>query len=521
MASSSNPTVSTSTATGVQPAATATATSMVAARQEQLRYYRRPPIFGKDDNFVVACKTTSFSSKFNALLLGDEDEDSAEWGFLPPEGTLRFRLERGDFPWSHIDFEAPGGSPANFAAWNSHMQSSHADILTKIGLQRAKWFGEFTLSKNNAALPVLVSGWNVTTHTFIAAWGEFTITLEDVCELLGLEATGHEPYTDEALDAQEAADRLELDRICRSCIGSSNKATFSPLISYFFKDSSEGSSSTSANAPGQGTSLELPAYILVILSRFLLTGKPNDQPRRDLVNISLRLARGIKLPLAAIDLGSLYTWLDRTLLDMERSLGRYNLANFANGVLLTGFLYVCFPVVAARLNEPPRGETILPPRSYLYHKRQSRKELISAIDRFEDFVMRPYEENIFVYNCNFFQHEPRMVQVGVDIEDPLLPVVLLFSPGYLPSYTDWGYTSEHYNPNRCSRQFGFDQGAPRPVFQSSNPKVTFSEACSLFSSSAAWGISEAMDGRVTIPSNKRQGDVTPLFATKFWPSQLA
>ena len=239
-------------------------------------------------------------AKYDPLLLGDEDENSSKWGFLPPEGTLRFRLERGDFPWSHVDFEAPGGSPAHFTAWNSHMQSSYANILTKLGLQRAKWFGEFTISKNNAALPILVSRWNVTTHTFIAAWGEFTITLEDVCELLGLDAIGHEPYTDEALDAQETADRLELDRICRSCMGSSNKATFSPLINYFFKGSGEGSSST--DAPGQGTLLELPAYILVILSHFLLTGKPNDQPQRDLINMSLRLARGIKLPLAAIAL---------------------------------------------------------------------------------------------------------------------------------------------------------------------------------------------------------------------------
>ena len=208
--SSSNPTASIPTATSAPPASTVATTTaapaLEVARREQLRFYRRAPIFGEDDHFARACKTVSFESKFDALLLGDEDEEASKWGFLPPEGTLRFRLERGDFQWSHIDFEAPGGSPAHFAAWNSYMWSSYSEILAKVGLERAKWFGEFTLSKNNAALPILISRWNVTTHTFIAAWGEFTITLEDVCELLGLEAAGHEPYIDEALDAQETSD---------------------------------------------------------------------------------------------------------------------------------------------------------------------------------------------------------------------------------------------------------------------------------------------------------------------------
>ena len=118
MASSNNPTISSASA---PPAASTIATTLDVARQEQLKFYRRSPIFGQGDDFAGACKRVHFSSKFDPLLLGDEDKASTEWGFLPPEETLQFRLERGDFLWSHIEFEAPGGSPTHFAAWSSHM----------------------------------------------------------------------------------------------------------------------------------------------------------------------------------------------------------------------------------------------------------------------------------------------------------------------------------------------------------------------------------------------------------------
>lgn len=82
------------------------------------------------------------------------------------------------------------------------------------------------------------------------------------------------------------------------CIGTSNEATFTPIISYFYL-----ASASSEFGPGKGSPLELSEYILMILSHLILTGKPNDQPHRDLINIYVHLSRGFKLPLDAMALG--------------------------------------------------------------------------------------------------------------------------------------------------------------------------------------------------------------------------
>ncbi|NEL70290.1 hypothetical protein G3V86_24615, partial [Escherichia coli] len=72
--------------------------------------------------------------------------------------------------------------------WTDYIHSKYSIQLAMIGLSYTSWLGDLTLVKNNNTLQLLVSLWRHMCHTFIASWSEFTITLEDVCELLGLEA---------------------------------------------------------------------------------------------------------------------------------------------------------------------------------------------------------------------------------------------------------------------------------------------------------------------------------------------
>lgn len=138
---------------------------------------------------------------------------------------------------------------------------------------------------------------------------------------------------------------------------------------------------------------------------------------------------------------------------MERSLSHFNLANFANTIIPTGFLYSRFPTIAAVEKALPYHEELNTRRLYRFHKKQSMKEPLPVIDKPRCFYMWPYGEDTFAQIWSFFSHEARAISaVSEELvnEDPSLIVVLLFTPGYLPSYTDWGYSSEHYNPNRCS-----------------------------------------------------------------------
>ncbi|KAH7838426.1 hypothetical protein Vadar_026237 [Vaccinium darrowii] len=64
--------------------------------------------------------------------------------------------------------------------------------------------------KIRAGVDVMLSRWCSITHTFLEAWGELTLTLEDVCYLMGLNATGEVNLSlDSTSEQQEIVEALQ------------------------------------------------------------------------------------------------------------------------------------------------------------------------------------------------------------------------------------------------------------------------------------------------------------------------
>lgn len=130
-------------------------------------------------------------------------------------------------------------------------------------------------------------------------------------------------------------------------------------------------------------------------------------------SLAVQLSVGHQLPLAAIMLGNLYSWLDRALEDCYRSMGRYVIGNFAPLLILIPFLYERFPHYApAPVDYPILREGEKGPLRFLrWNGTATTLHLGNFIDVEDEFGFMPYRHGVFFDNCFFGSQHQRYLHV--------------------------------------------------------------------------------------------------------------
>ena len=144
----------------------------------------------------------------------------------------------------------------------------------------------------------MVHRWNSATYTFFFAWGEATITLEDVEKILLLPLVGCRwPWLIVSIEGSEGI----IEQLCtgyggRDVLPCNKHSRFTAWVQYFknFK----------------GTLVHRAAFVVYWLRRYVLIESPFDHIKAYLFPLAVLLAHGESLAVGAICLSNLCNHLD-------------------------------------------------------------------------------------------------------------------------------------------------------------------------------------------------------------------
>lgn len=117
------------------------------------------------------------------------DDAEGKGMVIPSRSILRMRVNKGEMPLSEIRFVSKTHHHEKFQTWVGIMldQPGMCRKFQDLGILRAiTQARKATVERDPKDLEFLLSRWSTEIHSFIAAWGEFGPTLEDVVMLTSL-----------------------------------------------------------------------------------------------------------------------------------------------------------------------------------------------------------------------------------------------------------------------------------------------------------------------------------------------
>ncbi|KAJ1431733.1 Aminotransferase-like, plant mobile domain [Sesbania bispinosa] len=349
----------------------ATSKKWMTDHQPATRPFCSPPSSGND--FFRDSLVTPSVQREEALLFHEVPNTSTH---TVGPSLLRSRLICGEFPWVPCTF---------------------VDIMRHIGITDARW--------------------SHTTHTFFAAWGEFTPTLEDVHVLLKLPLFGDYDISTSPVDiARGTGNVLPPDQ--RKVSRESFKYTFATWIQYFFGDIDKG---TFYPSPLLSRPLKRAAFLAFWLTKYVFPGPPCESVSPSVFIMACLLAEGVRLPLASLFVGSFYRRLDQIQGQLFISFGRFPINSFVDLVFLQYFLFERFPEYAPIriVPEPP-----------------------------------PEEDEFMTRNIRSSRSEGVYDTWALILHPQMLPGFIITDTVSTAGGTFWPFS---YRPDRVCRQFGLDQ----------------------------------------------------------------
>ncbi|KAF4381841.1 hypothetical protein F8388_010809 [Cannabis sativa] len=348
-------------------------------------------------------ETVEYLCSLVSLLQGDVSgwrdgvylyQDSARDHIISSQDLpLRCHYEGNDF---EIDYRSLSGAINGWKEWSTFVLTRFQAPLKSVGILSSMWVcSGIEIFHDVTILNQLVSCWCATTHTFLVNWGEFSVTLKDVYDLLLLPICGItsaiEPLSKDEKDLLSALTEASNDF-------KKNDATcdMHEWITHFHR--------------GNDYSLvELAACITLWLSRYVL-------PQNNLDSIVRDINSGSMKTISVVDASflQLFIW--------------------------------------------ERFHKLAPPRKYLkdgspraWSRFRSRLkgsvQLTDIVDYISEFNFRSYLSNIDAY-FTLDMYDGRFWFAIC------LPRWLLCLQDNSKSLS-WSFIS--YRPDRVARQFGFDQ----------------------------------------------------------------
>lgn len=282
------------------------------------------------------------SSSSEAVLHGHQtpflDHKEGEGIWIHPRSVTRMRVERGEVCWSDIDFEAKSQTNSSFVDWATKLMKDGvcSDAIVSAGIGKALNLSKtLVINRSPLDLEFFISRWSVESHTFVAAWGEFGPTLEDVVVLIGLPVFGEVEAIAISNDSSVKLDdegEIRLSLLNEALVASKHKgkSTYNSWVSFF------------TSGPGEANEVKVEAMLSFWLSWYVLPSGPEDGINAFVFPLAIRLARGEKVALAPIFLRSLFYRLDECIESLVRSMGRYTVASYAQTAFLQMFLWERF-----------------------------------------------------------------------------------------------------------------------------------------------------------------------------------
>jgi hypothetical protein len=147
----------------------------------------------------------------------------------------------------------------------------------------------------------LVRRWCPATHTFFLAWGEFTVTIEDVANLLMLPILGDVDPTRLRLTAVESVIKEELIEGFggKGASFSRHLAKHSTWVTTFRRRSDESEKYICC-----------AAFVAFWLTKFVFCEHPHYAMQPSVFRFAIKISSSNCFPLAPMFLGHLYTYLD-------------------------------------------------------------------------------------------------------------------------------------------------------------------------------------------------------------------
>lgn len=377
-------------------------------------------------------------------------------------------MERPEMPFGFVRFESKVRRHNDFKDWYDHIlsQTDMAKFLEDVGVLRPLQYAPLMdVDRSPVDLSFLLSRWSSHSHTFVAAWGEFSPPLEDVVFLTGLSMFGVHHAVD-VLNGEGERMLGLLHNAMERAKYISNKLTYLSWMTFFVK------------GEGRNAEFQLAAFFAYWLSYFVFPSPPDDGLNPFMFRMAVLLAQKKPVALGPWFLGSLYKSLDECGRNITRSVGRFDVVCYVEANFLQLYLWERFasiapvpttfaPVPAQRVQGVLKVDaSLLRVRGTRWFgvKRpdQSGVPLREVIDEEDQFTFRTYSSApagvlpnlIYPARSGLTQLRP-MSSVSLALKN-LLAVVL---PTSLPLRSEEGDDLVAYNPHRFLRQFGFDQGA--------------------------------------------------------------
>uniref|UniRef100_A0A2N9E1E4 Aminotransferase-like plant mobile domain-containing protein n=1 Tax=Fagus sylvatica TaxID=28930 RepID=A0A2N9E1E4_FAGSY len=433
-------------------------------------------------------------------------------------GLMELRIRRRELLAVPIDFMSPCG---HSQSWNDWVDKELQDDEFVSCLRRADIYSAVLLSRGSdmyrdiQGLRQLVRCWNLATHTFFLAWGEVTITLEDIERILLLPYLGDNDPTAINLTVEETRweDALYLGFGGREASPGGQKARLNYWIQHF------------QNHPTCW--VRRSAFVVYWLSRYAFDETPSYSIKPFLFELGIKLAQGMSYPLGALCLGNLYIHLNRLHDDEVEGSPYHAVESSVNVTLLQVFVMEHLHSFASHAKTPKAvrdrvlrslgdGKGFLSKFSggfpILFKWVGVKASEVSWMDDLDDevkFVWRPYVKVKEGFACpNIFPAAPfRDGYSSCFFKDGNLKFctfLAAITPAWLPTFGENGMETIHYNPHRVRRQFGLDQDVP-----SANVVVfdcdTVIAPLIVIRATKYWF---DLSVRVTIPTDMRVGNLT-------------
>ncbi|XP_026459861.1 uncharacterized protein LOC113360579 [Papaver somniferum] len=279
-------------------------------------------------------------------------------------------------------------------------------------------------------------------------WGEFGITLEDVIALLHLPIIGNFP---EELSAEETA----ISDVLKATMDEFNK---SPKFCYARWLKHWWPREKIPEEP-------VDEMFLRIVDIFL---KPFAIP------FAIKMAKGEKLPIGNLFLGSLISNLDSLVIDSSISNFFMKVETYANTMFLQALVWEHFENYALIPRSVLQGPNVDTRHAFLEKDNarimrwstkqpQHKIRLTSVLDIESEFNFRPWVSVPLLFSqfitCNVVEDNVTL-KSGVSLSDGEKSFILSCTPGYIVSVMHGKFQVEEYNIDRAARQMGLDQCSP-------------------------------------------------------------
>ncbi|KAF7151165.1 hypothetical protein RHSIM_Rhsim02G0152100 [Rhododendron simsii] len=445
-------------------------------------WFRAPYLGSSDKLWHLVEADVEIGKMDDKPLLGYKEVPVEEGCFISPKSVLRFQVERGEFPHCLSAFKNYVVPPTAFATWADDIlgNANFVELLRKADVHRA------------------------------------VVNIDPSSGRLS-------PSQQDKVDA--------LRRSVRRQKGHNGvKNTFTEWARYWYKDlgaskvGEEGDVVT--DGPGLKESAHLAAFLAYWLTWYLFPGPPKDGVDTTLFELAAILASEESVPLAPLFLGTLFKRLDMLQDAARRSCGRYDLPIYVATNFLHMFLFERFPKVAPKPNDfgagssGGRGE---PCRNVCRSARWSRGgvrdvrgSIAEVLDVEGEFVARPYvntPKGIFPFNV-YSEEDVVAFANKDDASTAELFRMSCMMRGKLPYFVNGRYGSVMYDPIRVARQFGFDQGVPKPFL----PSEGVGDGWKRFLKSSFPAELRSMN-TIKLPGGRRVGGCMKLYR-EYWKGNL-